>query len=104
MAITLIRKNTDEGPQNLSFKTIVDIVEDPDGDSTIKKLFAEIRIVDDKLKPLSAPVQQEVAATEEQYHILLRLGASEAGQLITSHSTNPEWNPKGYSKNLEDEL
>ena len=38
---------------------------------------------------------------EEQYHKELRLAAAIKNQLVTSHSTNPEWNPEGYVKNLE---
>ena len=39
--------------------------------------------------------------TEEDYHIELRITAAEKNQLITSHSTKPEWNPEGYVKNLD---
>lgn len=39
--------------------------------------------------------------TEEEYHTELRTMAAEKEQLITSHSTNPEWNPEGYIKNLK---
>lgn len=38
---------------------------------------------------------------EEQYHKELRLAAAIKNQLITSHSTDPEWNPEGYIKNLD---
>ena len=37
--------------------------------------------------------------SEEEYHTELRAMAAEKGQLITSHSTNPEWNPEGYKRN-----
>lgn len=40
--------------------------------------------------------------SEEEYHKELRVMAAEKEQLITSHSTNPEWNPEGYVKNLND--
>lgn len=40
--------------------------------------------------------------SEEEYHKELRTMAAEKEQLITSHSTNPEWNPEGYTKNLSD--
>lgn len=43
---------------------------------------------------------------EEEYHTQLREAAVDRGQLVTSHSTNPEWNPEGYvrvfSQNNED--
>ena len=39
--------------------------------------------------------------TEEKYHKELRKAAAKKNQLITSHSTNPEWNPKGYVRNLK---
>jgi hypothetical protein len=41
--------------------------------------------------------------TEEKYHKELRKAAALKNQLITSHSTDPEWNPKGYVKNLDDD-
>jgi len=37
--------------------------------------------------------------SEEQFHVELRKAAAEKEQFITSHSTNPEWNPEGYTKN-----
>lgn len=37
--------------------------------------------------------------SEEEYHKELRTMAAEKEQLITSHSTNPEWNPEGYKRN-----
>jgi len=40
--------------------------------------------------------------TEEEYHTQLRVAAAIKNQLITSHSTDPEWNPEGYVKNLDD--
>jgi len=39
--------------------------------------------------------------TEQEYHTELRAMAAEKEQLITSHSTDPEWNPEGYVKNLD---
>jgi hypothetical protein len=39
---------------------------------------------------------------EETYHKELRAAAALQNQLITSHSTDPEWNPEGYTKNLSD--
>ena len=41
--------------------------------------------------------------SEEDYHTELRLAAAIKDQLITSHSTDPEWNPEGYVKNLEED-
>lgn len=38
---------------------------------------------------------------EETFHRGLRAAAAEEGQLITSQSTNPEWNPEGYTKNYD---
>lgn len=45
---------------------------------------------------------QDPRTSEEEYHTELRIMAAEKNQLITSHSTNPEWNPEGYVKNLND--
>jgi len=38
---------------------------------------------------------------QETYHKELRYEAALKKQLITSHSTDPEWNPEGYVKTLE---
>ena len=35
---------------------------------------------------------------EKTFHVELREAAAEKNQLVTSHSTNPEWNPEGYTK------
>ena len=43
-----------------------------------------------------------VSMNEEEFHKDLRKQSAEHNQLITSHSTDPEWNTEGYSKNLED--
>jgi len=40
--------------------------------------------------------------SEEEFHKGLREAAAKKDQLITSHSTHPEWNPEGYVKNLND--
>lgn len=36
--------------------------------------------------------------SEKEFHVELRIAAAEKDQLVTSHSTNPEWNPEGYRK------
>ena len=41
---------------------------------------------------------------EETYHKELRYAAALKKQLVTSHSTNPEWNPEGYKMNLYDKI
>ena len=41
--------------------------------------------------------------SEEEYHTELRIMAAEKNQLVTSHSTDPEWNPEGYVKNLDED-
>jgi hypothetical protein len=41
------------------------------------------------------------ARDDKQYHMELRLAAAIKNQLVTSHSTDPEWNPEGYIKNLD---
>ena len=38
---------------------------------------------------------------EKEYHTELREAAVLKDQLLTSHSTNPEWTPEGYIKVLE---
>lgn len=102
MAITLIRKITDEGPSNLMFKTEFIHVQEGITEELEERLTGTAVLVDDDLKPLSVPAYYHIATDEEEFHKDLRAKAAERKQLITSHSTDPEWNPEGYSKNLGD--
>ena len=100
MAITVLKLETKETPKGyhlMMFKTMID---DVDGKPTVLGITA---IVDEKLKPLSAAAKFEIVIPEEQYHIELRVAAAVENDLITSLSTDPEWNPKDYQKNLDDE-
>ena len=105
MAITLIRKETKDGPSNLMFKTEIVYDQETEGDDEvlIPQLIGKVTLVDDKLQPRTDPTIYAIDETEEDFHTDLRKKAAEAGQFITSHSTDPEWNPEGYTKNLEDE-
>lgn len=60
-------------------------------------------IVNENLEPLSNKQYSVVESTEEDFHKNLRRQAAEHKHLITSHSTDAEWNPEGYTKNLSDE-
>jgi hypothetical protein len=46
-------------------------------------------------------IQIATSREEEQYHTELRKESAKRNQLITSHSTDPEWNPENYDKRLE---
>lgn len=59
-------------------------------------------MVDDDLKPVSPANSYEIDISIEEYHKSLRVAAVEADTLITAQCTDPEWNPEGYSKTLED--
>ena len=94
MATTLLRKQE----SNLMLKTIVETLEGVD------TIVVHAVIVDNELKPLDKPSYYSIDYSEEEFHTDLRKEAAQKKQLITSHSTDPEWNPEGYTKNLEDEL
>lgn len=107
MSLTLIRKPAPNGEIiNMLFKTDHVHVEKEEGsEEMVEVLTASTAIVDDKLKPLMQPSLYKVEEmTEKEFHTTLRVQAAEHGHLITSHCTDPEWNPKDYTKNLEDEL
>ena len=104
MAITLIRKKRDSSWVNLIFKTIKTVVEKENGEEGTRPIvIGTVYIADDELAKMSGSIPIEVTTTEEEYHTQLRIEASKRNQLITSHSTDPEWNPKDYVKNLKDE-
>lgn len=96
MAVTMIRKVMGTQPVNLVFKTIERAVDD----TTFIAL--EVYIGDDNLKPKATNRIVELLQSEEQYHTDLRKEAAKAGHLVTSHSTNPEWNPDSYLKTLDE--
>ena len=98
MALTILRtKGENNNFRNLAVQTMFGKINEMD------KLIAKIYIVDDELKQLSSPKMYEITMSEEEFHTNLRIEAVKVNQLITSHSTNPEWNPKDYTKNLNDE-
>ncbi len=92
----MIRKLSPESnePVNLLFKTGTDIVDEK------QMMGLTVTMVDDEMQPISKPLFYEIDMTEEEYHRALRKDASKVEQLITSNSTDPEWNPEGYVKNL----
>ncbi len=63
--------------------------------------FIELKVVDENLKALSDIIRLAVDKPEADFHKELRESAASQKQLITSHSTDPEWNPEGYVKNLK---
>ena len=94
MAATLLRVNQRDEYLNLFIQTQV-----TDDDQTVV-----INIVDNDLKVIDGPVYQDLLQEEAVFHTELRKKAAENGDLITSHSTNPEWNPEGYTKTLDQAL
>jgi hypothetical protein len=94
MALTLIRNKIPNSSNyvNMGFET--QVVEDV--------TFLTIRTFDDEVKPVIMLRRYELLQKEEQFHKELRDKSAEKGHLITSHSTNPEWNPEGYVKTLKD--
>lgn len=65
------------------------------------EVVVEVRLCDENFMPELGKDLQRYATpdSEEDFHIKLRSEASKVNQLITSHSTHPEWNPEGYVKN-----
>lgn len=98
MSITMIK--TPDKNELLKFKT-EKIYEDRLGNGNlVAHHYAKVTACDEKLKDLSQPTVYEINVTEEEFHKDLRKKAAAHNQLITSHSTDPEWNPEGYTKNL----
>ena len=61
-------------------------------------LLIEVRDCDSTFKPTGKVdlTLDEEEREEEQYHTELRKASARLKQLVTSHSTDPEWNPEGY--------
>lgn len=64
-------------------------------------LLVEVRDCDSEFKPTGKADLSVDEREEEQYHTELRKESAKRNQLITSHSTDPEWNPEDYEKRLE---
>ena len=90
MALTLIRIDN----KNTAFKTFINTEENIQ--------YLSIYNCDDSLNPIDSIKTQELLTDEKEAHVNLRKNAARDGVLITSHSTNPEWNPENYSKSLND--
>lgn len=91
MAMTSLIIDTEDGKKYLQLATSqlndIILIEARDCDSNFKPTGKMDLGVDDR--------------EEEEYHVELRKAAAKKEQLITSHSTNPEWNPEDYDKRLE---
>ena len=104
MAATLIRKPNENGNmENLFFKTEEIYLPIGDTEDTELHTYCTVSIVDNNLKNIGADVAYYEIGLEDEFHKSLRNEAANRGHLITSHSTNPEWNPEGYEKHLEHE-
>jgi hypothetical protein len=73
----------------------------PDGDKEDLILCGQVDVVDESLRSQGMVNRHVIEDTEEKYHKTLREEASKADALITSYCTNPEWNPEGYSKSID---
>ena len=91
MAATLLKLKSEDGASLMLFKT--SIVEGI--------IFCAVGVVDEDLNAISKTTAYEVKTSEEEYHTELRAAAAIESDLITSLSTNPEWNPEGYVKTLD---
>lgn len=94
MAATLLRINRRDEYLNLFIQTQV----------TEDDAICIVTIVDNNLKVIDGPTNYDLLEEEAVFHTKLRHAAAEKGELITSHSTNPEWNPENYIKTLDQAL
>ena len=95
MAVTaLVIKNKDKSLRYLEIYTQVN----PEGG--VKVVFTDM---DNTFTFRAGKDRGKDVREEEDYHTELRKAAAIKDQLITSHSTDPEWNPEGYVKNLEED-
>jgi hypothetical protein len=107
MPITVLQLE-EEGPL-LAFETMAHILDPSDmkmlEDVDLKDddLVIAKYLVDTKMNPISKKQYTIATATEEIFHTELRKQACDNCHLITSHSTDPEWTPDGYSKILTHE-
>jgi len=107
MPITVLQLRED-GPllafetinNQIDFKNIELLKEEglEEGDLVIAKY-----LVDENMNVVSQKQYSIAKCTEEEFHSELRVQAAEKKHLITSHSTDAEWTPDGYSKNLTHE-
>ena len=88
--------------KNINQKKYIKITTQPkEGDEEgIHVVFADM---DETFEFFQGQDQGTDLRSEEEYHTELRVAAAIKNQLITSHSTNPEWNPEGYVKNLDED-
>lgn len=101
MALTVVRHSikNETGEQNIgniAFKTAYS--------EELDSVYCKVYQCDNELKPLSKSRIFEVCQSEADYHKELRIQACKYNHLITSLSTNPEWNPENYNRNLEEFL
>lgn len=94
MAATLLRVNRRDEYLNVFIQTQV----------TENDAVCTVNIVNNDLEVIDGPTYYDLLEEEMVFHTKLRRAAAEAGELITSHSTDPEWNPEGYTKTLDQAL
>lgn len=70
----------------------------PEDENKIAVLFYEC---DDLLRPTTKVDIGSDDRDHKTYHKELRKAAAEKNELITSHSTDPEWNPEDYVLTLD---
>jgi hypothetical protein len=88
MALTSIIIPTAEGSKHLQVETI------PGDNGVIVHWYG----CDENFQHIGEADASADKRSEEEFHVELRKAAAEKGQYITSHSTNPEWNPEDYTK------
>jgi hypothetical protein len=86
MALTSLIISLPEGKKYLQIETL-------EGDNGVIVHWISC---DENFNPLGPKDASADRRTEEQFHRQLRAESAKRDQLITSHSTNPEWNPEGY--------
>ena len=99
MPITTLQIPRDGKEILLAFQT--DESSQSEEDSKRNKLCVKIFVCDKLLSEVEEPAYEYFNQSEEDFHKTIRRGAVDHNHLITSLSTDPEWTPEGYSRNID---
>ncbi len=67
------------------------------------KLCVKIYQANKLLQPQGKPDYEYFNQSEEDFHKTIRRAAADEKHLITTLSTDPDWNPEGYIKELKED-
>lgn len=100
MALTglKLKTNIDSVEQRILISTDENVNEDQEITLTVS-----VAHCDNEWQPKGERLQYYRTESEKDFHVALRKDAADKEHLITQMSTNPEWNPEGYTK-MDEEL